>query len=192
VKDSGYVYIFSLGELIKIGKSINPIKRISALSVPVEHAFIGKTNKMSEIERFLHDKYFEYHHGLEWFKKDCFDLVKKDITDFTTETEEIFFTYRNGRSYIRKKDKKTNNAEIDQFEFDKMWRREKVSIAVFESSTKTLKAKLKKIGLCNGCEYLFYKDEDECLRCTEIKRKQLSISLLEETNKFFDQFRVNP
>lgn len=74
----GYIYIFKWEDFVKIGISVNPIKRIKALTtgLPTEGKLIHliKTNNMRDAEKTIHDKFSYARKRGEWFSLTESDL----------------------------------------------------------------------------------------------------------------------
>jgi hypothetical protein len=75
----GYVYLIKNSEgHYKIGKSVNPSKRIESLGVvlpfPIEAVHIISSNRMSKLEKELHGRFEDKHIAGEWF-----ELTQDDV-----------------------------------------------------------------------------------------------------------------
>lgn len=87
----GYVYLATWGDgdLFKIGKSINPIKRVKKIGVvlpePLHIIHLIKTNDYTRLERFWHETFAEYRKRGEWF-----ELPVESMLRFMSKGEYYF------------------------------------------------------------------------------------------------------
>lgn len=87
VKESGYIYILSDGDLFKIGKTKNPRSRFKKYLTEnprqLSRVFCLKVSDYSMVENILHEKFAVKRHSREWFYLSDRDIgeARKVVSD---------------------------------------------------------------------------------------------------------------
>ena len=76
--DDGYIYVMHMEgtEFYKIGKSISPDHRNISVILPMDIVLVHKvrTNRMHQLETFMHKFYKSKHVRGEWYRLDAADM----------------------------------------------------------------------------------------------------------------------
>lgn len=96
-KENGGVYLISCGDYFKIGHSSDIKKTLSAIktSNPYEVTLVAKYSpykiRNDLLEDYLHNKFKEYHHRNEWFRKEFTeeDFISSSIEFYTEVVKKI-------------------------------------------------------------------------------------------------------
>lgn len=88
-KDPGWIYIIKNGEILKVGKTKNPKRRVfgEAKTWLPELEIIGVKPfwNIRHVERMLHEGFAQFWHAGEWFrfpKNDGYEFVAEDFREF--------------------------------------------------------------------------------------------------------------
>ena len=83
------IYFFKFQDYVKIGYSINPIKRVSAIQVdlPEKIEVLGIIKGDRKLEKHLHDVFMSHRSSGEWF------TYCNEIQDFIDEQENFMWEF---------------------------------------------------------------------------------------------------
>lgn len=113
--NSELTYFIKMDNMVKIGKSIHPEKRLKALQTnnPSKLILLYTTNKFNESE--IHNKFYEYRTQGEWYQFS--DEIKQFIDQLKIEDEKQTKSMSNPykeESYLYKKESYNNEEIVNQ------------------------------------------------------------------------------